>query len=347
MTSRANLRLGIIGCGEIAGYMARLARLTPGLRLAACCDRTLGVAERFARRMGIPRAFEDYETLLRDPDMDAVYIAAPHHLHYPMLRAAVQAGKHVLCEKPVTRTLAEGQAIARLAEAAGVRVGVNYQYRYDPAAYALARASQEGALGRLLYARCNLPWRRTAAYFSGGAWRASVATAGGGTLMTQGSHLLDLALWAMGSPPHYAVGMTARRVFADVQVEDLAQGVLELADGAQVAITSAMIASVEFRVQVEVYGEQATGIYTGGWWPSVRFVGRRVRGERPPTAGLHPLHASLRAFTAWALGRGDYLIPVREALPVLAAVEALYRSATGGARVEVAAVDESQEIKGS
>src|SRR5699024_1472832 len=108
----------------------------------------------------IPSAYDDYRRLLEDPLVDAVYIAVPHHLHFPMLEAAVEARKPALCEKPITRTLAEGQAITALAEAAGVKVGVNYQYRYDSAAYALACAARGGQLGRLLYARCNLPWKR-------------------------------------------------------------------------------------------------------------------------------------------------------------------------------------------
>lgn len=332
------LRLGIIGCGEIAGYVALFARLTPGLRLAACCDRTIEVAGRFAKRHGIPLTLDDYRALIAREEVDALYAAVPHHLHFDVLREAIAAGKPVLCEKPVTRTLAEGLAVAVLAEEAGVKVGVNYQYRYDTAAYALAGAARSGQLGRLLYARCNVPWRRTAAYFDRGPWRARPETAGGGTLLTQGSHMLDLALWAMGSPPRAAVGMTARRKFTGVAVEDLAQGILELEDGAQVEITSAMIADREQALRVEVYGERGTAVYTDLPWPRVRFTRRGVRPPRLPVRGLHALHRSLIAFRDWVREDRPYLIPARAALPALAAVEAIYRSAETGRRVELASL---------
>lgn len=337
------LRMGIIGCGGIAGFAASFARVTPGLRLAACCDRTVEAAGVFARKRGIPQVYDDYTALIDDPTVDAVYIAVPHHLHFPILRAAIEAGKPALCEKPITRTLAEGCEIARMAEAAGVKVGINYQYRYDSAAYALASAARSGALGRLLYARCNIPWHRTKDYFKGGAWRRSQESAGGGTLITQGSHMLDLALWAMNSPPAAALGMTARRVFQEVEVEDLANAVVELADGAQINMTSAMIAAVEGSLRVELYGERAVAVYTDQPWPRVRFYGARIKTESPPARGLHALHRSLVAFRDWITADKPYLIPAREALPALAAVEAVYRSARSGKKEVVESTGHKQE----
>lgn len=331
----SGLRLGLVGCGGIADFVASFARLTPGMGAVACCDRTLPVAGAFARKHHIPRVYDDYRALVADERVDAVYIAVPHHLHFAVLEAALQAGKPVLCEKPITRTLAEGQAIVRMAEAAGVKVGVNYQYRYDRAAYALANAARTGLLGRLLYARCNLPWSRSEEYFTQGAWRASLASAGGGTLLTQGSHLLDLALWAMGSPPLEAVGMTAQRKFSNVEVEDLAQGILTLADGGQIAISSGMVAAQEQALRLEIYGESGTAIYTDRPWPRVTFLGVRGRAPALPVRGLHALHSSLIGFRDWLALDRPYLTPAREALPVLAAVEAIYRAAQSGQKVTV------------
>jgi predicted dehydrogenase len=271
---------------------------------------------------------------MADPNVDAIYIAAPHHLHYQLLLAAIQAGKPALCEKPVTRTLAEGKEIVRLAEAAGVKIGVNYQYRYDSGAYALAQSARRGDLGRLHYARCNLPWRRTEEYFRQGEWRAHLATAGGGTLLTQGSHLLDLVLWAMNSPPVTALGMTAHRRH-EVEVEDLAQGIVGLADGGLIEITSSMVAAREGGVSVEVYGEKATAVYSDHPWPHVRFSGASVHAPRPPVFGLHALHRSLRAFRDWVVMDRPFLIPAQEALPALAVVEGIYRSASSGCREQI------------
>jgi UDP-N-acetyl-2-amino-2-deoxyglucuronate dehydrogenase len=330
------LRLGLAGCGDVAGWMARLARLNRRLRFVACCDRDLARAEAFAARHHIPRAFAGYEEMLRGGGLDAVYLAVPHDLHLEMACAAVEAGLPVLLEKPLARTLEEGAEIVRRAEAAGVPVGVNYQYRYDRGCYALARAAQRGDLGTLYYGRCNVPWHRGEDYFRQGPWRGELARAGGGTLLTQASHALDVLLWAMDSPPRAATGMSARPGFSgpeseiEVEVETLALGTLALESGALIAVSSSMVARPEQAVTLELYGQRATALYSGrrplAPWPHVRFRGRRVRRERPPARGVHALARSLEGFRAWVVEGRPYLTPAAGALPVLAAVDALYRA---------------------
>jgi UDP-N-acetyl-2-amino-2-deoxyglucuronate dehydrogenase len=329
------LRLAIAGCGDIGGWMARLARLNRHIRLVACCDRTQPVAAQFAARHKIPRAYDDYRAMFTGEDLDAVYLAVPHDLHLEMARAAVEAGLHVLLEKPLAHTLAEGEEIVRLVEQAPVRVGINYQYRYDPGCYALAMAARRGELGALYYGRCNVPWQRAHAYFESGPWRGQAARAGGGTLLTQGSHALDVLLWAMGSPPRAASGVTARFKFPQVEVEDTALGIVELENGALIQISSSMAASPEQPVTFALYGERGTALYRTGTLARVRFRGVRVKRQHPPAWGLHPLQRSLAAFCAWVTEGRPYLTPAGEALPVLAAVDALYRSARTGRREAV------------
>lgn len=324
------LRLAIVGCGEIARWMALFARLNRRIRLVACCDRTLDSAERFAARFRIPHAYADYQTLLQQETLDAIYLAVPHDLHFEMADAAIETGRHVLVEKPITRTLAEGQEIVRRAQAANVRLGVNYQYRYDRGCYALVMAAQRGDLGKLHYGRCHVPWHREAAYFEQGPWRGEMARAGGGTLLTQGSHALDLLLWAFDSAPRAATGMTARPGFPEVEVETVALGTVELENGALVQVSSSMVATPEQAVTLELYGERGTGLYSNRPFPHARFRGLRARRARPPVGGVHALQRSLEAFRAWVMEGQPYLTPAPEALPVLAAVDALYRSAQSG-----------------
>jgi len=329
------LRLAIAGCGDIARWMALFSWLNRRIRLLACCDRTLPTAEAFAARFRIPRAYADYGTMLQEETVDAVYLAVPHDLHFYMACAAIEAGCHVLVEKPITRTLAEGQELVRRAQAAGVRVGVNYQYRYDRGCYALAQAARRGDLGRLYYGRCNVPWHREAAYFEQGAWRRELARAGGGTLLTQGSHALDVLLWALASPPRAAAGLTARPGFPQVEVETVALGTVELENGALIQISSSMVARPEQAVTLELYGERGTALYSNRPLPHVRFRGLPVRRMRPPGRGVHALQRSLEAFRAWVMEDQPYLTPAGEALPVLAAVDALYRSSRSGKKESV------------
>lgn len=332
---RRKLQLGIVGCGDVAGYMALLARLNPGIALAACCDIAEGRLQRFAGRFRIPHTFQSYEALLNGQPLDAVYLAVPHHLHAVMLQQAIERQIPVLVEKPITRTLAEARDVVSRARERGVKIAVNYQYRYDSGCFALARAVQQGALGRIYHARINLAWRREADYFQQAAWHADLQTSGGGTLITQGSHLLDLILWALGELPRYAYGSTARLKFSQVEVEDLAQAILEMPSGALVQISSALLSPRERPLQIEIYGERGIGLYSDRPWPRARFLGIRPPRARLPVGGVHALQRSLEAFRRWIQEDVPYLTPAEQTLNVLATIEAIYRSAKTGCKEPV------------
>ena len=326
------LNLAVVGCGDIAGFTALIARLVPQVTLSACCDVNVERAEGFAKRHRIPQVFTDYKELLAKASADAVYLAVPHHLHYEMILAAITAGKPTFVEKPVTRTLAEG--IKLVETVAGQKVGVNYQYRYDSGCYALGRAIQSGELGRVHSIRINIPWHRTQKYFDGAAWHKTIAQAGGGTLITQGSHFLDVALWALNDPPVSAMGYTATPGF-DVEVDTLAHGIVETRRGTLISITSSMAAVKEQVVTIEAYGECGTALFRARPFRSLRFIGVRVRKERPPELGVHALQRSLAGFARWVLDDRPFLTPAKSTLPVLAAVDGIYRSAKSGHRSKV------------
>lgn len=326
------LKLGIVGCGDIAGFTALVSRLVPQVQLSACCDINAERAQLFAKRHRIPEVFTDYSEMLEKADFDAVYLAVPHNFHYEMILSAVEAGKPVFVEKPVTRTLAEGKKLVD--PVAGQKVGVNYQYRYDKGCYALARAVQTGALGKVHSIRINIPWHRKQIYFDGAPWHKTITQAGGGTLITQGSHFLDIALWALGEDPVSAVGFTKSTGF-DVEVDTLTHGIVETMGGTLISITSSMVAASQQAVIIEVYGKQGTARYRNIPLPSVKFIGARVRKEHPPEWGVHALHRSLSGFANWVLTDKPYLVPAHEALPVLAAVDGIYRSVKSSCRENI------------
>jgi len=326
------LKLGIVGCGDIAGFTALVGKLMPQVTLAACCDVNAERAQGFSKRHRIPQVFTDYNELLAKSSADAVYLAVPHHLHYEMILAAVKAGKPVFVEKPVTRTLGEGK---KLIEAIGnAKVGVNYQYRYDSGCYALARAIQSGVLGKIHSVRINIPWHRTQTYFDGAAWHKTIAQAGGGTLITQGSHFLDVALWALGEAPISAMGYAKTPLF-DVEVDTLTHSIVETAGGTLVSVVSSMVAATEQKVTIEAYGEKGTAWYADRPFPQVKFIGAKVRKERPPEWGVHALQRSLKGFANWILNDKPFLTPAASTLSVLAAVDGIYRSAGTGQKSKV------------
>ena len=159
------LNLGIVGCGGIAVDAALLCRITPNIRLTACCDVRPEQLKKFAFSFRVPHAFTDYKDVLACDDVDAVYLGVPHDLHFDMILNSAKAGKTILTEKPLTRTYAEGVELVE--QLAGHKVGVNYQYRYDQGCYAMVRAAQNGELGKIHSVRINIPWHRTQASTEG------------------------------------------------------------------------------------------------------------------------------------------------------------------------------------
>ncbi len=318
------MRLGIIGCGDVSGYTALLCRLNRRISLEWCADVDEARARGFARRHRVKRSTADYREMLGGGGVDAVYVAVPHHLHAPIIRDAAAVGVHVLCEKPIAHTSASAAEAIAAADAAGIRLAVNYQYRYDSGCYALYRAAREGALGRLLYGRCNVPWHRDESYFTGSAWHAQKDAAGGGTLITQGSHALDILLWAFGADAVRAQGVTRRFLHGDVEVEDFAAGIIELENGSVIEVTSSMAASPEQPVRIELYGTAGTALYRGPAFPRTRFRGCRPPRVRPPVPGIHAMARSIEGFRRWVEGGTPHLCDGREALRVLRAVEGIY-----------------------
>ena len=326
------LNLAVVGCGDIAGFTALVSKLVPQVTLSACCDVNNERAEKFAKQHRIPQVFTDYNELLEKSKVDAVYLAVPHHLHYEMILSAVKAGKPVFVEKPVTRTLDEAKKLIK--EIGNTKVGVNYQYRYDSGCYALARAVRSGALGKIHSMRINIPWHRTQRYFDGAAWHKTIAHAGGGTLITQGSHFLDIALWALNENPVSAMGYAKTPLF-DVEVDTLTHGIVETEGGALVSVVTSMVTATEQKVTIEAYGEKGTAIYANSPLPHVKFIGVKIQRERPPEWGVHALQRSLAGFANWILNDKPFLTPAGSTLPVLAAVDGIYRSARSNAKEKI------------
>jgi len=328
-------RMAIVGCGDIARFTALGCLLNRKMKAIACMDIDGDRSQAFARRFRIAGAYDDYEKLLDRDDLDAVYLAVPHDLHRPMIEEALERGLPVLCEKPIAAEMEDAVAICELSRKKNIPVGVNYQYRYDSACYALVDACREGKLGTIQYGRVNVPWNRKRGYFDDSPWHKSMARSGGGTLLTQASHVIDVALSAMGGHPVRVMGIVDRKVFTDVEVEDFGTGLIELDDGAVLTVTSSMIAVPERRILMEIYGTGGTVLYEGPDFPKVRFLGTKVKKRRPPIRGLHALFRSIEGFRRWITGGEEYLTPAGSTLSVLAAVKALYRSAETGKREPV------------
>ncbi|MGH7681592.1 MAG: Gfo/Idh/MocA family protein [Candidatus Eiseniibacteriota bacterium] len=229
------LRLGVIGVGVVA-QVNHLPALKGrrDVEVVAISDDDVEKARMVAQHFGIGRSVADYEALLRMDEIDAVIIATPNHLHAPMTQAALGYGKHVLCEKPPARTLAEASQMADAAQKSGkvLMYAMNNRFRSDVAV--LRRYLEREELGRILYAKTG--WLRRRAERRGPGWYENKKSSGGGVLMDLGVQMLDLSLWLLGNPK--VASVTAAKYMTDPRkdVEDTVAAFLVLEGGASLTL---------------------------------------------------------------------------------------------------------------
>jgi predicted dehydrogenase len=191
-----SIKFGIIGCGTIAHFHAKAIAAAEGAVLFGVADINPTGAERFADTYGV-RAYETAEKLLSDSEIDAVCICTPSGFHADGAIKAINAGKHVMIEKPLAVTDADCDRIIRAAKEKGVTAGVITQYRFSPAIQRLKELVDSGKLGKIISAELVMKYNRTQEYYDSSAWRGTWCL-DGGSLMNQGIHGVDALLYVMG-----------------------------------------------------------------------------------------------------------------------------------------------------
>ena len=348
----ASLRVGILGCGQIANSHATVLRSLPGVDLVAVADVSLDRARSFAEVHDVPRAYADAEDLLAG-DLQAVMVCTPHAAHEAGVLAAARYGIHVLCEKPMALALDEAHRMIEATRLAGVRFGVVFQRRFWPAAARIRRAIDDGRLGPPIIGGVIARFNRDAAYYAE-PWRGTWAAEGGGVLMTQAIHHIDLLQWFMGSPTRVAGRSATLKHREIIQVEDTVVATVEFASGALATIQ----AGTTFRpgLGAQVWVSDADG-RTAGVTEFPEGVGFTdlwtVPGEEefasayhssltfdPPLADVHrqlmPYHAlQIEDFVDAIRSGQDPAVTGVEAAKSLAIVRAVYASSRTGQPVDL------------
>ena len=188
---------GIIGCGMIANFHAKAIRDIKGAELVGCYNRTAPKAEKLAGEFG-GEVYTDLEAMLRREDLDVVTICSPSGAHMEPCVAAAKAGKHVIVEKPLDVTLLRCDAMIEACETAGVKLATIFPSRFHRSSQLMKQAVDEGRFGKLALGDAYVKWFRTQEYYDSGAWRGTWELDGGGALMNQAIHSVDLLLWLMG-----------------------------------------------------------------------------------------------------------------------------------------------------
>lgn len=249
------MKIGIVGGGNISDTHARAAKAIPGVEIVAVYganrERTAKLREAYGGK-----AYTDYDRFLDHRPMDLVAIGSPSGLHGEQGIAAARRGYHVLVEKPLEITTDRADALIAAAEAAGVKLGVFFQDRLRPPIVEMKTMMDSGDLGSPVMISGRVKWHRPREYYSGSKWRGTWALDGGGALINQAIHTVDLMLWMFG-PVARVYGCTATRVH-DIEAEDTAAAVLEFRNGAIGTIEAATSVFPGYARRLEVTGSQGT-----------------------------------------------------------------------------------------
>lgn len=307
------MRLGILGAGGISGTHVRAARAIAGLEVVAVHGANPEKTRALAAAAGAV-ACDDLEAFLAQP-MDLVAIGSPSGLHAQQAIAALRRGLHVLVEKPLDTSVAAVDALIAEADRAGRQVGVFFQERLAPEAVALKRTIDSGALGDPLFAAGQVRWYRPPEYYAGSRWRGTWALDGGGALMNQGIHTVDLLLWLLG-PVRRVTGRIATRLHA-IEVEDTAVALLEFESGAFGTVEATTAAFPGFPRRIAITGTRESIVHEDPARPAI------VGDAAPHQRVLEDFIAAIEQSRTPACD-------AREGRRSVALVEAIYRSARSG-----------------
>jgi UDP-N-acetyl-2-amino-2-deoxyglucuronate dehydrogenase len=251
-------RIALIGCGKVGGiHAAAIARLTEA-ELVAVCDTQAERATAFAARYG-GQPFTDLGDLLNEARPDVVVIGTPHPLHAEPATRACEAGVHALVEKPLAADLRDCDAMLAAAAKAGVQVGVISQRRFYEPVQRMKAAIDAGKLGRPVLGLFLMYSWRDSAYYASDPWRGRWASEGGGVLVNQSPHMLDLLLWFLG-PVAEVSGYWANLNHPTIEVEDTAVATLRFANGGLGAILTSVAQKPGIYTKVHVHGSNGASV---------------------------------------------------------------------------------------
>jgi UDP-N-acetyl-2-amino-2-deoxyglucuronate dehydrogenase len=327
---------GLIGPGLIGKVHAEAIAAASGAHLIAVCGRDSQKTSEFAAHFGA-RPFTDVHEFLANNEIQVVTICTPSGSHGELGKMAARAGKHVLVEKPIEITLDRADALTRECELANVKLGVIFQSRLLPAVERLKGEIDNGSFGRLFLGDAYIKWFRAPEYYAPGSWHGSRLLDGGGALINQAIHTVDLLRWMMGPVESVFAYKSALR-YPHIESEDTLVAVLKFENGALGVIEATTSVAPGFRRRLEISGEKGTAILDGDDLVLLSLEGREDdaggTGEQTTDGSSNPAAISNRGhmlhiedMVRAIRDGGEPLITGHEARPSLEIIEATYLSA--------------------
>jgi predicted dehydrogenase len=253
-----SLGFGIIGCGMIANFHARAIGDVRGAKLIGGYDAVPAMADKFAAAQNC-KAYRTLDDMLADPAIDAVTIGTPSGAHLDPAVAAARAGKHVIVEKPLEITLRRCDKIIEECEKAGVVLSTIFPSRFHDSSRELKKAVEQKRFGKLTLGDAIVKWFRTQAYYDSGAWRGTWELDGGGALMNQAIHSVDLLFWLMG-PVVEVRSLTGLLAHEQIAVEDVAVAAIRFENGALGTIEASTAAYPGYLKRIEIHGDSGSAV---------------------------------------------------------------------------------------
>jgi UDP-N-acetyl-2-amino-2-deoxyglucuronate dehydrogenase len=251
------MHIGLIGGGSITDTHARAAHEISGVEIAAIYGTNATRVVHLCRQHGA-QPFQDFDAFLRHRPLDLVIIGSPSGLHAMQGIDAARRGLHVLTEKPIDISTERADALIEAAQKSGVKLGVIFQDRLKPEICRLKRSICAGDLGKITLVDARVKWYRPPEYYNHSRWRGTFALDGGGALMNQGVHTVDLLLWLFGAV--VGVQSRVRTALHAVEVEDTAVAILEFAGGPLCTLEATTAAYPGYPRRVEITGSEGTVI---------------------------------------------------------------------------------------
>jgi UDP-N-acetyl-2-amino-2-deoxyglucuronate dehydrogenase len=342
---------GIIGGGVIAPFHARAISELPNAQLIAVADVIQERAEEAAAEFGVEAA--SVEQLLARPEIDVVSVCVPSGLHADVGIEVARAGKHVIVEKPIEVTLEAADRLIEGCREQGVKLTVISQHRFDPGMVRLRQLVDDGRLGRLVLGDAIVKWYRTQEYYDSGSWRGTWSLDGGGALMNQGVHYVDMLQWIMG-PVERVFARCRTGAHERIEVEDIAVAVLSFEGGAVGVLEATTAVYPGLPERLEITGTDGTVIVQEGKLRVSELkdekgetspYGGKLRdvpddagegGAADPAAISHAGHRAQMADLLEAIETGrEPLIDGPEARRPLEIILAVYESARTGSDVQL------------
>lgn len=297
------IKTGIVGCGKVGNMHATALKNIPESEFTAVCDQDIHRAEAFAKLYGV-KAYRDVEEMIEDSKIEEVDICTPHPIHAEQAVKALNKGVHVLVEKPLASSLEDCDAMINAAKKNKVTLGTVCQRRFYAPAQRMRRAIDDGKIGRPIFGSVNMIGWRDAAYYNSDPWRGTWKGEGGGVLVNQAPHQIDLLQWFMG-PVDALYGCWTNLNHPYIEVDDTAVAVIKFKNGGigNIVVSNSMDPALYGKVHIHGENGASIGVQTDG---GAMFIAGMTNITEPPVNDLWTVKGEENLLEKWKSEDTDF-----------------------------------------